>query len=113
MALFALKTPFIPFIYFSCVLSGTYGYFLGIHPILSQGPILIENFSQSSFNRESAVDVDFEKAEEERWKRHSYAANETQQSSDDVFDNPRLVLISVMSISCVIFYNDTLDNNTL
>jgi len=45
--------------------------------------------SQSSFNRESAVDVDFEKAEEERWKRHSYAANETQQSSDDVFDNPR------------------------
>ena len=46
------------------------------------------------------MDVDFEKAEEERWKRHSYAANETQQSSDDVFDNPRLVL---MSISRVIF----------
>ena len=51
-----------------------------------------KHFSQSSFNRESAVDVDFEKAEEERWKRHSYAANETQQSSDDVFDNPRHVL---------------------
>ena len=58
----------------------------------------IKLFSQSSFNRESAVDVDFEKAEEERWKRHSYAANETQQSSDDVFDNPRLVLMSISRV---------------
>ena len=87
--------------------------FIQLYPRVPWDPILIENFSQSSFNRESAVDVDFEKAEEERWKRHSYAANETQQSSDDVFDNPRLVLISVMSITRVIFYNDTLDNNTL
>ena len=36
--------------------------------------------------------------EEERWKRHSYAANETQQSSDDVFDNPRLVLMSISRV---------------
>ena len=38
-------------------------------------------------NRESAVDVDFEKSEEERWKRHSYAANENP--TDDVFTPPQ------------------------
>ena len=48
--------------------------------------MFINWFSQSSINRESAVDVDFEKSEEERWKRHSYAANE--QSTDDVFTPP-------------------------